>query len=94
MARSRKHRTRKGGSLWGNSEPQPQNTLNNLTEDVKGSLSSLGCSISDNWNKLSSNISGWVNNRKQEVTNTMMGGKRRTRRTKKHSKKRKTRRHK
>ena len=98
MVKTRKHRMRKGGGLWGESQPPPQNTLNNLSEDVKSSLSSLGSSISENWNKLSNNISEWVNSRKQPQTNmwgtTMSGGKRRIRRTKKHTKKRKTRSHK
>ena len=109
MAKSIKHRMRtkkRGGGLWGdsNSSPSYQNSLNSLSQDVKGSLSSLGSSLSNTWNSLSSKVSNWANTRKQNSylqpsTNifgqqrSMSGGKKRTH-SKKHSKKRRTRRHK
>ena len=98
---------KRGGGLWGDSNStQPstsQNSLNSLSQDVKNSLSSLGSSLNNTWNSLSSKVSNWVNTRKQNSysqpsTNifgqqrAMTGGKRRTR-SKKHSKKRRTRRH-
>jgi hypothetical protein len=107
MAKSRKQRMRmkkRGGGFWGDSsQSQSQNSLNSLTEDVKSSLSSLGTSISSSFNNLSNQVSNWVNTRKQNSysqpsTNlfgqqrTMYGGKRRTH-SKKHTKKRRTRRH-
>lgn len=66
MARSKKnHSFKKGGSFLGmGTSSNSQTNQNSISQDLKTGMSSLGSSISNTWNKLSTNVSGWVSGKK------------------------------